>query len=53
MPERPGYGLSDIGPGSTLLSWADDIVVLAQDLPLERSAVPGASAARSSHLRGG
>src|SRR4051812_19653947 len=43
MPERPGYGLSDDDPHSTLLSWADDVLALADHLQLERFAVAGAS----------
>lgn len=43
MPERPGYGLSDADPASTLLSWADDVLALANHLELDRFAVAGAS----------
>lgn len=43
MPERPGYGLSDVDPHSTLLSWADDVLALADHLQLGRFAVAGAS----------
>lgn len=42
-PERPGYGLSDADPRSTLLSWSDDLLALADHLALKRFAVAGAS----------
>lgn len=42
--DRPGIGRSDPRPGRTLLSWADDVGELADQLAIERFAVAGASA---------
>jgi len=37
--DRPGYGLSDVQPGRTILDWPDDVEALADYLGMERSAV--------------
>lgn len=42
-PDRPGYGLSDFAPKRTLLSWADDVVELADSLQIKKFAVVGVS----------
>jgi pimeloyl-ACP methyl ester carboxylesterase len=42
--DRPGYGGSGPRPDPTLLGWADDVQVLADQLGLERFAVVGFSA---------
>jgi pimeloyl-ACP methyl ester carboxylesterase len=42
-PDRPGYGLSDLKPGRSLLDWADDVLELAGHLHLERFSVLGFS----------
>ncbi|MBV7334858.1 alpha/beta hydrolase [Chloroflexi bacterium TSY] len=41
--ERPGFGLSDIQPGRTLLNWPDDVVDLTNALNLSTFAILGAS----------
>ncbi len=41
--DRPGYGLSDAKPGRSLISWADDIVALADYLNVTRFSVLGVS----------
>lgn len=43
LVDRPGYGLSDLQPGRTLLDWPRDVVQLADALGLERFAVLGMS----------
>lgn len=42
-PDKPGYGGSDYHRGRTLVSWADDLAVLAGRLGLDRFAVAGES----------
>jgi pimeloyl-ACP methyl ester carboxylesterase len=42
--ERPGVGLSDPRPGATVLDWAGDVALAADELGFERFAVAGASA---------
>ena len=42
-PDKPGYGGSDYQPKRTLLSWADDLAVLAGHLGLQRFALVGES----------
>lgn len=42
-PERPGYGESDASPGRTVRSFADDLVVLLDQLGLDRVFVVGGS----------
>lgn len=37
--DRPGYGLSDVQPGRTILDWPDDVAALADHLGIERFAV--------------
>jgi pimeloyl-ACP methyl ester carboxylesterase len=37
--DRPGYGRSDLHRGGTLLSWAEDVEVLADHLGVERFSV--------------
>lgn len=39
--DRPGIGLSDPAPGRTLLSWPNDVLVLARALGLDRFVVMG------------
>ena len=41
--DRPGMGLSSYQPKRTLISWADDVVSLADSLGLEKFAVVGLS----------
>jgi pimeloyl-ACP methyl ester carboxylesterase len=41
--DRPGYGLSDVKHGRTLLDWADDIAVLADTLGIGQFALIGFS----------
>jgi pimeloyl-ACP methyl ester carboxylesterase len=43
LVDRPGYGLSDLQPGRTLLDWPRDVTELADDLDIERFAVFGMS----------
>lgn len=43
--DRPGFGLSDVLPGRTILDWPADVAELADELGLERFAVLGISAA--------
>jgi pimeloyl-ACP methyl ester carboxylesterase len=43
LVDRPGYGLSDVHPGRTLLDWPQDVAQLADALRLERFAVYGMS----------
>lgn len=43
LVDRPGYGLSDVHPGRTLLDWPSDIAQLAGALGLDRFAVYGMS----------
>lgn len=42
-PERPGYGISTIRAGWTLLDWPDDLAALVDVLGIERFAIFGAS----------
>jgi len=42
-PERPGYGLSDLQPGRTIVQWPEDVAALADSLGLERFALAGVS----------
>jgi pimeloyl-ACP methyl ester carboxylesterase len=42
-PDRPGIGFSDYQAGRTLLSWADDVAQLADELTLSHFAVAGVS----------
>ena len=44
VSERPGYGLSDIQPGRTLLDWPDDVRQLAEKLGFAQFDVIGYSA---------
>ena len=39
--DRPGYGRSDLHRGGSLLSWAEDVEALADELDLERFGVVG------------
>lgn len=41
--DRPGYGLSSLQPGRTMLDWPNDITALADALGLQRFAVIGFS----------
>lgn len=41
--DRPGYGLSSLQPGRTMLDWPDDITALTAALGLERFAIIGFS----------
>lgn len=41
--DRPGYGLSSIQPGRTMLDWPNDIAVLTDELGLQRFAIIGFS----------
>jgi pimeloyl-ACP methyl ester carboxylesterase len=43
LVDRPGYGLSDLHPGRTLLDWPGDIAELADGLGIDRFAVFGMS----------
>ena len=43
LVDRPGYGLSDLQPGRTLLDWPHDVAELADSLEIERFAVFGMS----------
>jgi pimeloyl-ACP methyl ester carboxylesterase len=43
LVDRPGYGLSDLHPGRTLLDWPRDIAELAGGLEIDRFAVFGMS----------
>lgn len=43
LVDRPGYGLSDLDPGRTLLDWPRDIAELADGLGIDRFAVFGMS----------
>jgi pimeloyl-ACP methyl ester carboxylesterase len=43
LVDRPGYGLSDLQPGRTLLDWPRDVTELVDDLDIERFAVFGMS----------
>ncbi len=43
LVDRPGYGLSDLHPGRTLLDWPRDIAELADGLGVDRFAVFGMS----------
>ena len=42
-PDKPGYGGSDYQPKRSLISWADDLTVLADQLGLDRFALAGES----------
>jgi pimeloyl-ACP methyl ester carboxylesterase len=42
-PSRPGYGLSDRKPGSTLADWPNDVAELADALGLDRFAMVSVS----------
>jgi len=42
-PDRPGLGRSDPQPGRTLLSWADDVIQIADQLGMDQFGVIGAS----------
>ncbi|HET9324562.1 MAG TPA: alpha/beta hydrolase [Gaiellaceae bacterium] len=41
--DRPGYGLSDLQPGRTLLDWPRDVAELADGLAIDRFSVFGMS----------
>jgi pimeloyl-ACP methyl ester carboxylesterase len=43
LPDRPGYGLSDLHPSQRLLDWPNDVRDLADALGLDRFAVVGVS----------
>jgi len=43
LVDRPGYGLSDLQPGRTLLHWPLDVAELADGLGIDRFAVFGMS----------
>jgi pimeloyl-ACP methyl ester carboxylesterase len=43
LVDRPGYGLSDLHPGRTLLDWPRDIAELADGLGIDRFAAFGMS----------
>jgi pimeloyl-ACP methyl ester carboxylesterase len=43
IPERPGYGLSDLQPDRKILDWPDDVLNLADALQLERFGIIGYS----------
>ena len=43
LVDRPGYGLSDLQPGRTLLDWPRDIAELTDELGIERFGVFGMS----------
>ena len=43
LVDRPGYGLSDLHPGRTLLDWPRDIAELADGLGIDRFGVFGMS----------
>lgn len=43
LPERPGYGLSDVKPGRTILDWVDDITQLVDNLSLNEFHIIGIS----------
>jgi pimeloyl-ACP methyl ester carboxylesterase len=43
LVDRPGYGLSDVQAGRTLLDWAGDVAELADGLEIDRFAVFGMS----------
>jgi len=43
LVDRPGYGLSDLQPGRTLLDWPWDVAELADALRIDRFAVFGMS----------
>jgi pimeloyl-ACP methyl ester carboxylesterase len=43
LVDRPGYGLSDLQPGRTLLDWPCDVAELADELGIERFGVFGMS----------
>lgn len=42
-PDRPGFGLSNLQPGRTLVDWPDDLVQLADALGIRRFSVAGIS----------
>jgi pimeloyl-ACP methyl ester carboxylesterase len=42
--ERPGFGLSDIKPGRSIVDWADDVSAFADSLKIEKFGVLGLSA---------
>ncbi|MCL4360641.1 alpha/beta hydrolase [Patescibacteria group bacterium] len=42
-PDRPGFGLSDYQEGRTLMSWPEDISVLADVLKIQKFSVLGVS----------
>ncbi len=44
-PDRPGYGLSDVQPGRTILDWPRDVSELADQLGLRQFGVIGISGA--------
>jgi pimeloyl-ACP methyl ester carboxylesterase len=48
--DRPGYGMSELRPGRTLLDWVDDFVELADRLDISRCAVVGWSGGAPSTL---
>lgn len=41
--DRPGYGLSDVKEGRTMLDWADDVAALVDALGIDRFALIGFS----------
>jgi pimeloyl-ACP methyl ester carboxylesterase len=43
VPDRPGYGASDLHPRRRLADWAADVAVIADHLGLDRFAVLGVS----------
>ncbi|HEX2505951.1 MAG TPA: alpha/beta hydrolase [Gaiellaceae bacterium] len=43
LVDRPGYGLSDLQPGRSLLDWPRDVAELADELALDRFSVFGMS----------
>lgn len=44
LPDRPGFGRSDVQPGRSILGWVDDVRELADALGLRRFALVGISA---------
>jgi pimeloyl-ACP methyl ester carboxylesterase len=43
VADRPGFGLSDLQPGRTLLDWPDDVAELANALGIDRFGIVGVS----------
>lgn len=41
--DRPGFGVSDVKPGRTILDWADDVTELADALGFDRFPILGVS----------